>query len=78
MNCERFPKLDVAGSSPVSRSSLPLPGPVTRRSSWSLRHSVLRIAVPKSKCLVCGRYSRQPLRGFLPFQRASEAFQKAI
>jgi len=33
---------------------------------------------PKSKCLSCGRQSRQPLPGILRCQRASEAFQKAI
>jgi transposase len=39
---------------------------------------VLQIQAPKSQCLSCGRYSRQPLPGILRFQRASEAFQKAI
>jgi transposase len=39
---------------------------------------VLEIDVPKSQCLECGRYSRQPLPGILPCQRASEAFQEAI
>jgi transposase len=49
-----------------------------RHEDWGLRHCVLAIRVPKSRCLSCGRYSRQPLPGILPCQRASEAFQKAI
>jgi transposase len=49
-----------------------------RHEDWGLRHAVLEIQVPKSKCLGCGRYSRQPLPGILRCQRASEAFQKAI
>jgi transposase len=49
-----------------------------RHEDWGLRHSVLEIQVPKSECLACGRYSRQRLPGILPWQRASEAFQKAI
>ena len=49
-----------------------------RHEDWGLRHCVLELAVPKSKCLTCGRYSRQPLPGILRCQRASEAFQKAI
>jgi transposase len=49
-----------------------------RHEDWGLRHDVLRIQVPKSRCLGCGRYSRQPLPGILRCQRASEAFQKAI
>lgn len=38
----------------------------------------MEVQVPKSKCLGCGRHSRQPLPGVLRCQRASEAFQKAI
>ena len=49
-----------------------------RHEDWGLRHCVLDVQVPKSKCLNCGRYSRQPLPGILRCQRASEAFQKAI
>ena len=49
-----------------------------RHEDWGLRHGVLDIQIPKSKCLSCGRYSRQPLPGILRCQRASEAFQKAI
>ncbi len=49
-----------------------------RHENWGLRHCVLEIDVPKSQCLECGRYSRQPLPGILPCQRASEAFQEAI
>jgi transposase len=49
-----------------------------RHEDLGLRHAVLAIHVPKSKCLSCGRYSRQPLPGILRCQRASEAFQKAI
>ncbi len=49
-----------------------------RHEDWGLRHSFLEVEVPKSKCLECGRSSRQPLPGILPYQRASEAFQKAI
>ncbi len=49
-----------------------------RHEDWGLRHEVLLLWVPKSKCLVCGRYSRQSLPGILRYQRASEAFQKAI
>jgi transposase len=49
-----------------------------RHEDWGLRHDVLRLLVPKSKCLQCGRYSRQRLTGILPYQRSSEAFQKAV
>jgi transposase len=49
-----------------------------RHEDLGLRHAVLAIHVPKSKCVSCGRYSRQPLPGILRCQRASEAFQKAI
>ena len=49
-----------------------------RHEDWGLRHCELDIQVPKSKCLECGRQSRQPLPGILRWQRASEAFQKAI
>ena len=49
-----------------------------RHEDWGLRHGVLEVQVPKSKCLSCGRYSRQRLPGILPCQRASEAFQRAI
>jgi len=49
-----------------------------RHEDWGLRHSFLEVDLPKSKCLECGRCSRQPLPGILPYQRASEAFQKAI
>ena len=51
---------------------------MVRHEDWGLRHGVLQLQVPKSKCLTCGRYSRQPLPGILRCQRASEAFQKAI
>ncbi len=49
-----------------------------RHEDWGLRHCRLQIQVPKSKCLSCGRQSRQPLPGILRCQRASEAFQRAI
>ncbi len=49
-----------------------------RHENWGLRHCLLHIQVPKSKCLDCGRQSRQRLPGILPCQRASEAFQQAI
>ncbi len=49
-----------------------------RHEDWGVRHCLLEVKVPKSKCLECGRWSRQPLPGILPYQRASEAFQKAI
>ncbi len=49
-----------------------------RHEDWGLRHGVLHIQLPKSRCLTCGRYSRQPLPGILRCQRASEAFQKAV
>ena len=49
-----------------------------RHEDWGLRHCVLDVQVPKSKCLDCGRYFRQRLAGILRCQRASEAFQKAI
>jgi transposase len=49
-----------------------------RHEDWGLRHCMLEVQAPKSKCLSCGRYSRQPLPGILRCQRASEAFQKAI
>jgi transposase len=51
---------------------------IVRHEDWGLRHCVLELRVPKSKCLTCGRYSRQLLPGILRCQRASEAFQKAI
>jgi transposase len=49
-----------------------------RHEDLGLRHCVLEIHVPKSQCLDCGRYFRQPLPGILRCQRASEAFQQAI
>jgi transposase len=49
-----------------------------RHENWGQRHCLLRIRVPKSKCLECGRQSRQPLPGILAYQRASEAYQKTI
>ncbi|HWB85307.1 MAG TPA: ISL3 family transposase [Bryobacteraceae bacterium] len=49
-----------------------------RHEDWGLRHGWLEIEVPKSQCLICGRYSRQPLPGIPRCLRASEAFQKAI
>ena len=49
-----------------------------RHEDWGLRHGLLQVQVPKSKCLTCGRGSRQLLAGILRCQRASEAFQKAI
>lgn len=49
-----------------------------RHEDWGLRHCQLELDVPKSQCLSCGRYSRQPLPGILRRQRASEAFQKCI
>ena len=49
-----------------------------RHENFGLRRGVLEIEVPKSQCLNCRRYSRQPLPGILRWQRASEAFQKAV
>ena len=49
-----------------------------RHEDWGPRHCLLTVEVPKSKCLRCGRQSRQPLPGILRCQRASEAFQRAI
>ncbi len=49
-----------------------------RHEDGGLRHCFLRIEARKSLCLECGRQSRQRLIGLLPWQRASEAFQKAI
>jgi transposase len=49
-----------------------------RHEDWGLRHGLLELQVPKSQCMSCGRYSRQPLPGILRCQRASEAFQTAI
>jgi transposase len=49
-----------------------------RHEDWGLRHCMLAVEVPKSKCLSCGRQSRQPLPGILRWQRSSEAFQQAI
>ncbi len=49
-----------------------------RHEDWGMRHSFLEVEVPKSQCLSCGRHSRQPLPGILPYQRASEAFQKSV
>lgn len=49
-----------------------------RHEDWGLRHVLLEILVPKFLCRTCNRYSRQPLAGILPCQRASEAFQKAV
>jgi len=44
---------------------------LVRHEDWGLRHCVLQVQVPKSKCLGCGRYSRQELPGILRCQRAS-------
>jgi transposase len=49
-----------------------------RHEDWGLRHCFLDLDVPKSKCLSCGRQSRQPLPGILRCQRASEAFREDI
>jgi transposase len=49
-----------------------------RHENWGLRHCVLELQVPKSKCLECGRQSRPLLPGILRCQRASEAFREAI
>jgi transposase len=49
-----------------------------RHEDWGLRHCLLLVEAPKSRCLDCGRYSRQPLPGILRCQRASEAFQRAV
>jgi len=49
-----------------------------RHEDWGLRHCLLELQVPRSKCRTCGRHSRQPLPGILRCQRASEAFQQAI
>jgi hypothetical protein len=35
-----------------------------------------RLRVPKSRCLTCGRYFRQPLPGILRYQLAAKRFRK--
>ncbi len=49
-----------------------------RHQDLGERHSVLEVEAQKWRCLACGRQSRQRLPGVLPFQRASEAFRKAV
>lgn len=49
-----------------------------RHQDLGLRHSMLVVEAHKWRCLQCGRQSRQRLPGILPWQRASEAFRKAI
>ena len=49
-----------------------------RHQDLGLRHSMLVVEAHKWRCLECGRQGRQRLPGILPWQRASEAFRKAI
>jgi transposase len=49
-----------------------------RHQDLGLRHSILVVEAHKWRCLECGRQGRQRLPGILPWQRASEAFRKAI
>ncbi len=49
-----------------------------RHEDWGQRHCQLEVEAPKAQCLACGRHFRQPLPGILPWQRASEAFRRAI
>jgi transposase len=49
-----------------------------RHEDLGLRHCVLKLRVRKAQCLECQRHFRQRLPGIQPWQRASEAFQKAI
>ena len=49
-----------------------------RHENWGLRPCVLELQASKWQCRGCGRYFRQRFAGILPYQRASEAYQKAI
>jgi transposase len=49
-----------------------------RHQDLGLRHSLLVVEAHKWRCVECGRQGRQRLPGVLPWQRASEAFRKAI
>jgi transposase len=49
-----------------------------RHQDLGLRHSILVVEAHKWRCLECRRQGRQRLPGILPWQRASEAFRKAI
>ncbi|GIU75848.1 MAG: hypothetical protein KatS3mg004_2935 [Bryobacteraceae bacterium] len=51
---------------------------LVRLQDWAQRHCRLEVEAPKAQCLACGRHFRQPLPGILPWQRASEAFRRAI
>ena len=49
-----------------------------RHEDLGERHCALELEGRKFRCLGCGRHFRQRFAGVLPFQRASEAFQKLI
>jgi transposase len=48
------------------------------RCDRTLRHSVIELEARKFQCRECGRQFRQRFPGILPWQRASEAFQRQI
>src|SRR5581483_1009728 len=49
-----------------------------RHENWGLRPCRLEVEGRKLHCLECGRHFRERFPGMLPYQRASEAFQKTI
>lgn len=49
-----------------------------RHEDWGLRHVVIDLEARKFQCRECGRHFRQRFPGILPWQRASEAFQRQI
>ena len=49
-----------------------------RHENWGLRPFVLQVEGRKLRCLECGRHFRERFPGMLPYQRASEAFQKMV
>ena len=49
-----------------------------RHDDWGFRRGILDLQVRKSRCLDCGRSSRQSTPGIQPYQRASESFQEMV
>ena len=49
-----------------------------RHEDWGFRHTILALAVRKSRCVDCGRSFRQHLPGVQAGQRASESFQQMV
>ena len=49
-----------------------------RHENWGMRRCILLLEVRKWQCRDCGRHFRQRLPGILPWQRASEAFQRLV